>query len=69
MPPVLANSLAPRARSSALRDLFRQMFLRAWRAWLSDAQPSPDEVEAEVEGTTSAMRQLAKLALGGGALR
>jgi hypothetical protein len=45
----------------ALLDMFRSSMLGQFRAWIGEGRPTPAEVEAEVEATVSAMKQIAAL--------
>jgi hypothetical protein len=39
--------------------VFRTEMLAAFKAWITDAKPTPEEVDEEIAATMAAMRQLA----------
>lgn len=46
---------------SAIFAMFRQHMLGAFMQWISDSKPTRAEIDAEIEATASAMRQMAEV--------
>ena len=47
---------------SMVFSMFRTQMLAAFSHWISDSKPTRAEIEAELDATVSAMRQIADIA-------
>jgi hypothetical protein len=47
---------------SAVFGMFRCQMLAAFRQWIVDSKPTPDEIASEIDATISAMKQIAEVA-------
>jgi hypothetical protein len=50
-----------RRPSSAVFTMFRQHMLHAFTQWITDSRPTRAEIDAEIDATASAMRQIAEV--------